>query len=124
MAGLTPGKIVLLAVSVVAISVSLFYVMRDTSGVTLADEIVYVDVTTGEMFYIPYGRGTKGGIIPETHPDTGEATLFRVEKNENDEWRLVMRYASMYSDLFDPSVVLDSETGELAPASGSPKRLR
>lgn len=124
MAGLTPGKIVLLVVSVAALSVSLFFAFRDRSGVELATEIVYVDVTNGDLFYVPYGRGTKGGIIPAQNPDTDERTLFKVRKDDAGNWKLDMRYAAPYAQLFNDQIVLNAETGELANVSGSPRKLR
>lgn len=125
MAGLTPGKIVILAISVVALGASLFYVLNKDDGVNLANRIYFVDVTTGNLYYHPYGKGIGfSPFIPERHPDSGQDVLFPVEySKETDTWALNMRYASSAADVASSAIGIDFNTGRFEPST-DPKRIR
>ena len=127
MAGLTPGKIALLAFSLVAMGGSLIWVLTRDAGVNLANRIVLIDVQSGEMFYVPYGkgRGQRAPVIPEINPDTGEETLFPVQRDESgDGWIIVDRYRlDILEEIADGSVLTDFGSGTVVPISTSQRKL-
>jgi len=125
MAGLTPGKIVLLVASVVALGASLFFVLGRDDGVDLADKVVMVDVKTGELFYVPYskGRNQRSPVIPEINPDTNQETLFPVRR-EGDGWKIIPHYFNdELRELVDDAVVPDFDDGSVIQVNDNLRRL-
>ncbi len=77
--------IVLFVAAVSALGVSAFFTFRG-SGVEFSNRVMLVDVKTGQIYAVDSSNKTI--TVPARHPETGERTLFPVEREEKGEWRI------------------------------------
>ena len=123
MSGAKPWQIALIVIGLLAGVVGLVFALGSMGPVETASRITLVDVYTGELFEADAAGRTV--MIPELNPDTGEATLFPITKDEETgEWRIAGRYFDAFRretrGKDTPSV--DQSSG-LVEATGSPKSL-
>lgn len=112
-----PWQIVLFIAAVGALGWSLWSVLA-ARGVDLADEVVVVDVATGDLYRVP----TERLAIPAKSPLTGQRTLFRVEPDEEGSgWVASPRTIESIRAFVGSSQYVDLESGRVS-ASGTPKK--
>ena len=87
MGSVRPWQIGLIVLAVIVLGTSAFFTIRDPNKVERADFVYLVDTTTAEVFKFNF-EGKRGVILPAIHPDTGERTLYRVDKTESGQWEV------------------------------------
>jgi hypothetical protein len=111
-----------IGVFVVAIGAIVFgvYTFMSANKSVVVDELLYVDVQTGDLFSY---RISKSAIVPATNPDTGNASLVPVEKTETG-YQLRRRFLGAL-DLVPvtPDAVVNAATGEVKVSGKSIRRL-
>lgn len=86
-----------------------------------ADSVLLVDVVTGDRFRADVS-GRRGIVIPATHPETGEPTLYPADEREG-ALRLVERYAAPLNDL-EGELAVDRETLDVRVSEARVRALR
>ncbi len=90
----------------------------------LATDLLFVDVTTGDLFTFDVSGGRAVGV-PGTNPDTGNATLLGVEKRDDGRWYIRSRHLPALAGFKDGAgAVLDHKTGEVRLKSEQARRGR
>lgn len=109
MGSLRTWHYILFGVALVALVVGLWMSMR--GGVKLADELIMVDVRTGDRFRFDVG-GNRGVTVPAKHPDTGDRTLLPVVQSDG-KWVIGERYRSALGELEPSPDAVSSSTYEV-----------
>lgn len=122
MSGLRPWHIVLLAVSVLALGVSIYFTTSSDDDVDFADSMIMVDLETGELIaaVLPKGRAISP---PATNPVTTRRTYFPAVQKDG-KWFVTTRYLQ-HVKAFVPKpelVLIDAKSGEVKVANEKPKR--
>ena len=117
---LKPWQIVLFVAAVAALGWSVWNVLgRDR--ITQADEIVMVDVNTGELFVKDTSRAI---VMPAAHPDTGAYSLVPVFRDEDSgELKITSRSAQLLRRIDGDHAAIDTES-LVVRAEGEPRRIR
>lgn len=121
MSGLRPWHIVLLAVSVIALGVSVYFTMGNSDGVELADSIVLVDLESGELLRVDLPKN-RAIFTPAVNKVTKKRSLFPVAEKDG-KWYVSKRYVGSVKEFVpNPEAVLvDAKTGEVKVANQTPK---
>lgn len=98
MGSVRPWHYILFGAALIALVLGLWLSMR--GGVHLADELIMVDVKTGDRFRFDVS-GNRGVTVPAKHPDTGQRTLLPVVQTDG-RWVISERYRGALGDL-EPS---------------------
>lgn len=109
------GKI---AVVVVILAAAAFLTFRNTGGGmedALANKLVYVDVTSGEI--VSFNRGGTV-VLPRTNPKTGERTLVPVGKHDDDAYYVSPRHSGVLRDLGEKNKWVDPQTLRVRESGG------
>ena len=105
-----PWQIVLMVAAVVAMAASAYFTLGG-SGIKLEDEVLLVDITTGDLYAFPTG-GHRAIVCPAKNPDTGKIALFRVFKNGEGAWAVSSRDLGALGMVEgEPKALLDRKTG-------------
>lgn len=90
----------------------------------LADSVVMIDVTTGDLFEFSL-KGRRGVVVPAVNPDTGTRTLIPVEPGpEGQGWSVSERNLNVLRSLEVQISAIDRSTGRATPSGQTPKRIR
>ena len=118
-----PWQVVLIVAAVVAMGVSLWYSLSDSGSVKLADELMLVDVTTGDLFAAKVSGG-KAVVTPAKNPETGKVALLWTHKNEKGVWTVSARDLSALPRIEgEPKALVDRRSGEVKVTSETPKKF-
>ena len=121
MGELKPWQIVLMIVAVLVLAGSLWMTLGGRS-VPNPNQIIVADVETGELFSIDTS-GSKLALLPARHPETGEKTLYPVQKNDDGEWVITRLLASTFETYEgEAAAVMDRQT-LVVEVEGNPKAL-
>lgn len=125
MGQIKPWQIVVMVLAIVAVGASAYFTFSGTSEVKFADEILMVDVNTGDLFAFPVGR-RKVVIAPETNPETGTRSLLSVYKDERGRWLVDGRELGAHLSNIpgDHNAIVDRRSGEVRVNSDKPKKGR
>lgn len=115
MGSVRPWHYILFGLAVVALGVGLWMSMR--GGVDLADELIMVDVKTGDRFRFDVS-GNLGVTVPAKHPETGERTLLPVVQADG-KWYIGDRYRGALGELEASPDAVSSSTYEVTFSSAS-----
>ena len=120
-----PWQIVVLVVAVVAVATSAYFSFSGGETVKFADEVLMVDVNTGDVFAFPVGR-RQVVIPPETNPESGTKSLLRVHKTDTGKWLLDSREVAALLPTIQGGheAVVDRKTGEVRVKNEKPKSGR
>lgn len=97
MGDVKPWHIILILAAIGALGFSAWK-FAFTARVPDPDRILLVDVKTGVLFDTRKGKN-RGLLLPARHPETGDPTLFPVEKDESGSWVIRSRYRPMLSEM-------------------------
>lgn len=125
MGQIKPWQIVVMVLAVVAVVASAYFTFTGDDQVKFADEILMVDVNTGDLFAFPVGR-RQVVIAPETNPQTGTKTLLSVYKDERGRWIVDGRELGAHLPNIpgDHKAIVDRKSGEVRVNSEKPKKGR
>jgi len=123
MSGLRPWHIVLLAVSVLALGVSVYFSFSNEDAVDFADSMILIDLETGELVDAPLPK-KRSVIPPATNPTTKRRVMFPAEQKDG-KWFVHKRYLAYVKDFVPKpeSVLVDAKSGEVKVANESPRRM-
>lgn len=107
MGNVKPWQIILIVVAFGALGFSVWK-FGFGNRVYQPDGILTVDVVSGQLFDVHKGKA-KGILLPVRHPDTGERTLFPIEKLQDGTWQLLPRYAPVYQEMNIANTVVESD---------------
>lgn len=120
MQDLKPWHIGLFVAAAAVMVGSFWFTLSDDSGADLADAIIMVDVSTGDLYR--FSLTDRGVVIPARNPDTDKRALLPIQKEEDGKWRLLERYRGSINSLeVQPTAVVDTESGEVKVSSEKPK---
>ena len=123
MGDVKPWQIVLFVAAVVVVGVSLGWMVLGGKRVDLPNEAVFADVSNGDLYTVNL-RGRRSAMVPSKNPETGEWTLFPVERDESGAWRITERARFDFEAMdVDKSAVKDMATGEVEVSTGRRKKL-
>ncbi|MEO1534690.1 MAG: hypothetical protein AAFS11_03900 [Planctomycetota bacterium] len=123
MSGAKPWQIALIVIGLLAGIIGVVFAMRGMGPVETAADVTLVDVYTGELFEA--NTSGRSVMIPMLNPDTGEASLFPVAKDEETgEWHIAGRYLSAFRMRTEGKETppVDKSSG-LVEATGRPRSL-
>ncbi len=114
-------QIALFVAAAAVLAVSAFFAFRG-SGVEFSNRVMLVDVKTGQVFAVDSTNKTI--TVPARHPETGERTLFPVEREEKGEWRIDPRVLSDLEStgLAEPTVI-EQGSGRVIGAASSIRQI-
>lgn len=119
-----PWQVVLIVAAIVAVACSAYFTLGGGSPVKLADEVLLVDITSGQLWAFPTG-GHRAIVTPAKSPDTGKTALFRVSKNEAGAWTVSNRDLSALPMVEgEPKALMDRKTGQIKVIDETPKRMK
>lgn len=122
MAGARPWQIAIVILGFLALGAMVFWQVKSGNDqVELADEILLVDVTSGELIAAPLPK-KRAVMFPANNPATNTASLMpAVEKD--GKWFVKSRYVPFVKDVAGSDKgAVDLKTGEVLKASGEPAR--
>lgn len=107
---LKPWQMILIAAAVLVLGFTGWRMMSGTK-VDQPEGYMTVDVMTGQLYMLQKGRA-KGMLLPAKNPDTGDRTLYPVNKDPNTgEWSLDTGYAqTITEEMVTGSTVLTNQT--------------
>jgi hypothetical protein len=116
---------VIIVAAVAAVSWGAFRTLaRSGDGVRFATELLFIDVTTGDLFTFDVS-GQRAVVVPEKNPESGKLTLLGVEKHDDGKWYIRERHLPMLVHVKDDlGAVVDGQTGEVRPTSERARRGR
>jgi len=118
-----PVQIAVIAIGLIVGLAGLFLAFSGNSGPNLADKMILVDVTTGDTFAVSLkGRSV---MLPSKNPETQQRTLFPIEQDESNAWRISPRYRSGLEDIENVSSKINRDTGAVdLPEDIDPTNLK
>lgn len=124
MSGAKPWQIGLIVIGLLAGGAGVVFAISSMGPVETKSEVYVVDVMTGDLF----AANTVGKtvLIPMTHPDTGENTLYPVvEDEETGDWRIAPRYQSAFERRTEgeDTPAVDRSTFVVTTSSNTPRSL-
>ncbi|GJQ30652.1 MAG: hypothetical protein HBSAPP03_25360 [Phycisphaerae bacterium] len=122
MSGIRPWHIVLLAVSILALGVSLYFSLSREDEVAFADSIILVDLESGDLIEAALPK-KKAVSPPAANPETKRRSLFPAVEADG-KWFVNKRYLA-YVKEFVPSpeaVLIDAKSGEVKVQNAKPRR--
>ena len=123
MGQLKPWQIVLIVVALAVLGGSVAWTVFGGKKVDLADSMMLVDVTNGDLYRLDI-TGTRGIMIPGRNPETNEETLLPVYKNDAGQWTLMRRYSGELGRITGESSVVDAATLEVKISDAKPRDLK
>lgn len=123
MSGLRPWHIVLLAVSVIALGVSVYFSFGNEESVDFADSVILVDLETGELVDAPLPK-KRAVSPPATNPATKRRVMFPASQKDG-KWFVSKRHLSFVKDFVPKpeNVLVDPKSGEVKVLNESPRRM-
>jgi hypothetical protein len=104
-----PWQIALFIAAIAAMGLS-FYYSFGGSGVKMVSSLRMADVNTGEIFYLPIGKG--GAMIPGRNPKTQDMTLLPVA-DKDGTWQIEARYYAAIKTIPGTHAAVDATTHEV-----------
>jgi hypothetical protein len=125
MAGtIRPWHMALGATTLVAVVASARSMSAGRATPRLLDEIVMVDVATGDILSFPIDGG-HAVSIPAVNPETQRRNLVPVHLDDRGAWILSSRYRAALAQTDDKArIVFDEQTGALSASAGRARRVR
>ncbi len=118
-----PWQVVLIVAAVVAVACSVYFTLGGGPPVKLADEVLLVDITSGQLWAFPTG-GHRAIVTPAKSPETGKIALFHVSKNAAGTWTVSNRDLTALPMIEgEPKALVDRKTGEIKVIDENPKRM-
>jgi hypothetical protein len=118
-----PWQVAVVVVGLLVLIGSVVYQCTSRNEVELADSVILVDVTTGELIEAAYPGRAVG--FPATHPDSGARTLMpAVQDPETGRWSVEGRYLGNLKDLGVKLDGLENPASGLVKKGGSPSRKK
>jgi hypothetical protein len=124
MSGAKPWQIALIVVGLLAGIVGVVFAISSGDRVAMADSVVLVDVTTGDLYRVSVEN--RSITIPMKHGETGERVLLHARKDEaSGRWAVPERYRPALVQFSDVETIeIDRESGEIdIPESAEPKSV-
>ncbi len=116
---------VLGAAALAAVVTSARSMSSESETPTLIDEIVMVDVATGDILSFPLDSPTRSISIPAINPETKRRNLVPVHRDDRGAWILSSRYRGAIDQTEDKArIVFDAQTGALNASVGRARRAR
>jgi hypothetical protein len=120
-----PWHGVLGATALIAVVTSARSMSAESGTPTLIDEIVMVDVATGDILSFPLDGPTHSVSIPAVNPETKRRNLVPVHRDDRGDWILSSRYRNALDQTEDKArIVFDAQTGILSASMGRARRAR
>lgn len=121
MSGAKPWQIALIVLGLLAGLVGVIFALSGGGRVAMADSVVLVDVTTGDLYRVSVNN--RSITIPMKHGETGQRVLLHARQDENSgRWAVPERYRSALAQFRDiETIEIDRESGEIdIPESAEP----
>ncbi|HYF15011.1 MAG TPA: hypothetical protein VD971_08075 [Phycisphaerales bacterium] len=116
-----PWQVAVVVVGLLVLIGSVVYQCTASNDVSLADSVIMVDVSTGELIESRYPKN-RPVSFPAEHPETKSKTLMpAVQDPETGRWMVEGRYVSYLKNLGSLGGLEDPESG-LVKAGKSPSR--
>lgn len=109
---LKPWQIGLFVIAIGAVAFGAYSVLF-SGRVRLADELTYVDVQTGDLFYY---KIRKSAVVPGKNPDTGNASLLPCVRTDTG-YRISKHYLTSLDIIPVPPDAVDAATGDVKVSS-------
>lgn len=116
---LKPWQIAVFVVAFGAIAFGAYSILT-ANKVKIRDEILFVDVQTGELFDY---KIRKSAVIPAKNPDTGNASLLPVDEEADGTLRIRERYLNVLDIIPVAPDAVDPQTGVVTVKSKDTRRL-
>jgi len=119
-----PVQIAIIVIGLLVGIVGIVLSMKKYAGPDLANKMILVDVTSGELYAV--STNGRSILLPYRSPDSNEPTLLPVIFDENDSsWRVKSRYMDAMNDIKPVSDKIDPKSGRLNVESGvKPKVIK
>jgi hypothetical protein len=119
-----PWQIVLIIAALAAVATSAYLTLSGASPVKLDDQVLLVDITSGELFAFPTA-GHRAIVTPAPNPETGKIALFRVFKNQAGDWTVSSRDLTALPQVQgEPKALLDRKSGHVNVTNETPKQMK
>lgn len=130
--GLTDKHKIIIATSLIGVAGVLAWIRwpADDLAPKQTHRVMMADVVSGELFEFDTSKAPV--LIPERHPDSGEALLFPVTRGDDGSWSIESRYLGSVAEIgrkpeaLDPArkggIKVKSETVRTVDASEAAKR--
>lgn len=105
-----PWQIILMIVALLVLGGSIAWQLTSADEPEIAGEVLLVDIRTGAVFEADTS-GRRAVVIPAKHPDTGERTIYPVERAENGAMKIKSRYLAEVREYEGDVIAIDGDGG-------------